>query len=74
MTLMTLNGAVEEVKKRDPGCYINRGLLERAIRDGKIGCISVGRRKIVNVDRVMEYLSTACDAEKPRTTNRKGGA
>ncbi len=71
---MTLNNAVDEIKKRDPGCYVTRGLLERAIHDGKIGYIPVGRRKIVNVDKVMEYLSTACDAEKPRTTNRKGGA
>ena len=69
---MTLNKAIETVRKRDPECYITRGLLEAAIREKKLGCVNVGTRKLVDVNKVMEYLSTACEIKEARTTVRRG--
>ncbi len=59
-TITTINKAVSLIRENNPGCYITRGMIENAIRKNEIGCISVGTRKLVDVDLIREYLDNAC--------------
>ena len=73
-TITTINRAVSLIRENNPECYITRGMIENAIRRNEIGCISVGTRKLVDVDLIKEYLDNACrvDAAAETMHSRKG--
>ena len=72
-TITTINKAVSLVRENNPGCYITRGMIENAIRNKELGYISVGCRKLVNYEQVLEYLNNACRIDyKPSEKGCKG--
>lgn len=64
-SLMTVSKAVKVLKEQNPDCYISKGLIERAIKNNQIGFIPIGNRKLIDIEMVQQYLSTACDPKSP---------
>lgn len=54
-----LDQAYEEVKKIDPQTAITKNIIRGLAIDGEIKCVMVGRKRLINVDDLIEYLSTA---------------
>lgn len=54
--IRTINGAVAELKKDDPGSAINTYMLRRWIATGKIKCIKSGNRYLIDMDVLKEFL------------------
>ena len=65
-TIMTISKAIEQIKLENPDCYLSRRLILDAINSGKLGCVEVGVRKLVNVDCVKEYLAEMCLVKNKR--------
>ena len=54
--MRTAPGALEIIKEQDPDTAVTLHYLRRLIKTGAIPCIPVGRKKLVNVDQLIEYL------------------
>lgn len=54
-----LDQAYEEVKKMDPQTAITKNIIRELVIDGEIKCVMVGRKRLINVDDLIEYLSTS---------------
>ena len=54
--MRTAPGALEIIKEQDPGTEITLHYLRRLIKTGAIPSVSVGRKKLVNVDLLLDYL------------------
>ena len=72
VTIMTISKAIEQIKSENPNCYLSRRLILDAIKDGKLGCVEVGVRKLVNVECVKQYLAEMCLVKQPEIENKKG--
>jgi hypothetical protein len=55
--LRTLDAAIEEIKTRDPQCSLTRYALRQAVLEGRIPCVMVGRKRLIDVSRVFAYLT-----------------
>ena len=66
--IVPVSKAIEILKNENPGSYISRGLIHQALENHEIGFIPVGNRKLVDIDKVQEFLSSACD---PKYTRKK---
>lgn len=56
--MRTAEGVMAEIKAQDPETGISLYFIRGLIRSGDIPVVSAGRRKLVNVDTVMDYLAT----------------
>lgn len=56
--MRTAEGVMEEIKTQDPGTKITLHFIRGLIRSGEIPVVEAGRRKLVNLDIVMDYLAT----------------
>lgn len=54
-----LDQAYEEVKKMDPQTAITKNIIRELVIDGEIKCVMVGRKRLINVDDLIEYLSNS---------------
>lgn len=54
--MRTAPGALAIIQQEDPGTDITLHYLRRLIKTGAIPCVPVGRKKLVNVDKLIEYL------------------
>lgn len=57
--MRTAPGALDIIKAEDPGTDITLHYLRRLIKTGAISCVPVGRKKLVNVDKLIDYLKGA---------------
>lgn len=55
--MRTASGALEVIKELDPETAVTLHYIRKLINSGKISHVDAGRKKLVNVDRLMEYLS-----------------
>lgn len=55
--LRTAEGALAIIKADDPGTAVTLRHVRRLIATGAVPHIPVGRKKLVNVDRLMDYLT-----------------
>ena len=64
--LRTAPGALQILQAEDPGTEVTLHYLRHLIKTGKIPCVPVGRKKLVNVDELQAYLagSTAKEMEE----------
>lgn len=53
-----LNEAYEEIKKIDPQTAITKNIIRGLTLDNKVKSVMVGRKRLINVDDLIEYLST----------------
>lgn len=55
--MRTASGALELIKEADPGTAVTLYYIRQLINTGEIPHIPVGRKKLVNVDQLLEYLA-----------------
>lgn len=48
----------KEIKALDPNTGLSESSIRRLIKEGKIQSIQVGNRHLINLDLVIEFLST----------------
>ncbi|MDR1320942.1 MAG: hypothetical protein LBK56_05900 [Gracilibacteraceae bacterium] len=51
--LRTLGAAIDELRERDPETSLTRYALRRAVLEGRVPCIMIGRKRLVDVDNVI---------------------
>lgn len=56
--MRTAEGVMAEIKAQDPQTGISLNFIRGLIRSGEIPVVSAGKRKLVNVDTVLDYLAT----------------
>lgn len=54
--LRTAEGALEIIKGEDPDTAVTLRHVRRLIATGAVPHVPVGRKKLVNVDRLLAYL------------------
>lgn len=57
--MRTASGALEIIKELDPDTAVTLHYIRRLINTGEIPHINAGRKKLVNVDWLLEYLAQA---------------
>ena len=55
--IRTAPGAYEIIKEADPETAVTLHYIRQLIRTGEFPSVAVGRKKLVNVDKLMEYLA-----------------
>ena len=48
---------VSELRKLDPSCPITETFIRSLVKRGLVASVSVGRRRLVNFDDLLRYLS-----------------
>lgn len=54
--MRTAAGALEIIKAEDPGTAVTLRFIRGLINTGAVPHVPVGKKKLVNVDKLMEYL------------------
>lgn len=54
--IRSIRAALKEIHEGDENSQITRYMIDEAIEQGHIKCIMSGRRKMVNVDEVLQYF------------------
>ena len=55
--MRTAAGVLAEIKAEDPATEVTLHYLRRIINTGQVPVTAVGRKKLVDVDAVMEYIA-----------------
>jgi len=55
--------AIDELHKADPGSGFTLHALRKAVNGGEIPCVRCGRKILVNMDKVFEYLYSGSPVE-----------
>ncbi len=53
-----LSEAYNELKKDDPDTALTMNALRCLVKSGKIQSVQVGRKRLVNYEKLLEYLAT----------------
>lgn len=56
--IRTINGAMDELRKLDQNCAITPHLLRNFCREGASFTKKLGQKYYINVDMLIEWLST----------------
>ena len=62
--------ALDLIRKEDPDTQITLNFIRTLAYSGKIPCVKIGRRYLINVDALIEYLKTS----KISSTEYKAGS
>lgn len=54
--MRTAEGALAVIKAEDPGTAVTLRFIRGLINTEAVPCVPVGRKKLVDVDRLMDYL------------------
>lgn len=54
--MRTAAGAIEIIKAEDPGTAVTERYIRRLIATGEVPHVACGRKKLVNVDKLLNYL------------------
>lgn len=55
--------ALDLIRQEDPGTSVTLNLIRALASSGKIPCEMVGRRHLINVDALIEYLEKPTKSE-----------
>jgi len=64
MRLRTQREALEELRAIDPGCALSAWALRSMILSGRVATIQVGRKRLIDLDRLPEYLAAPAPASQ----------
>ena len=56
--MRTAEGALEIIKAEDPEAAVTLRYIRRLIATGEVNYVPVGRKKLVNVDKLLAYLES----------------
>lgn len=62
--MRTVQQCVSYFKEQDPECCIGEWCVRKLVNEGKIPVRHSGRRILINLDTLIEYLSGGEDLEK----------
>lgn len=62
--MRTAAGVLEIIKQEDPGSEITLHFIRQTIRSGAVPTVEVGRRKLVDADALIEYITSGVPAEE----------
>lgn len=60
--MRTAEGALDIIKAEDPKTAVTLRYIRRLISTGAIPCTPVGRKRLINVDRLLAYLDNVNSA------------
>ena len=63
--MRTAERVLDEIKAADPDTEVTLHYIRQLIREEAVPVVCCGRKKLVNVDAVMELLSAGYKAEEP---------
>ena len=66
MRLRTQREALEELRAVDPGCALTAYALREMVLSGRIKTISVGRKRLIDLDRLPDYLAAPAPTDGVR--------
>lgn len=55
--MRTAQGVIDEIKALDPNTEITLTCIRKLIRQNVVPVVSVGNKKLVDVDQVLEYFT-----------------
>lgn len=59
LRIRSIPSAVEEIRKEDPGAYINETLLRRWVKMGLISRVPhPGKMALINLDELLDFLAS----------------
>lgn len=62
--MRTIDDAAAIVREMDPDTAVTPRALRRLVSEGTIPSVSVGRKRLVNVDLVLTFLGTGTAADE----------
>lgn len=63
--MRTLDECYAELKKMDENTAISKYYLRQLAISGKIPVVMCGRKRLINLDGLIEYISSPCVAAAP---------
>jgi hypothetical protein len=64
--MRTLDGVMAIIREEDPDSSVSRYLVRRVICCGLVPVLQIGRRKLVDADKVIEFLASGVDLNELR--------
>ena len=71
--MRTAEKALAEIKQADPGTEVTLHYLRRLIKAEAVPVVSCGRKKLVNVDSVIELLANGYELQDESPAFTAGG-
>ena len=66
--MRTLDECYKELKELDPNTSITKYFLRQLAIQNKVPCVMAGRKRLINLDKVIEYLNTMSLPETPHSS------
>ncbi len=57
LQMRLLSEAYAEIKKDDPNTALTMNALRCLVKKGDIPCVQIGRKKLINYEKLLEYLA-----------------
>ena len=70
--MRTLDECYAEIKKIDSNTAISKYLIRQLALSGKIPVVMCGRKRLINLDRLIDYLSDPCVAAEKKVIHYSG--
>lgn len=70
--MRTADKALAIIKAEAPDTGVTLHYIRQLIKNGKVPAVSVGRKRLVNVDTLMEYIAVGGDREAEELTQSTG--
>jgi len=68
MRMRTQSEVMKHIRQDDPDTAITPWALRSMVLSGKIPSVQVGRKRLINIDTLPEYLSPTSEPEPPERT------
>ncbi len=65
-----LKEAAAEIKQIDPGSAVTPYFIRQLALEGKIKSVMAGRKRLINLDSLIEYLDNQCGSKSPEGTGK----
>ena len=66
MRMRTIPQAVKEIQRADPGTALTVKGLRRLVSEGKIDVVTVGNKRLINLDGLQSELYRSTDTPPPQ--------
>jgi excisionase family DNA binding protein len=63
--MRTINQAVDELKREDPGCALTKNALRQMVLKKRIPSVMVGSKYLVNLDTIRAYFENLSSDKEP---------
>ena len=62
--MRTAAGVLAAIKEQDPGTEVTLHFIRSIINSGAITVVNAGTKKLVDADRVIEYIASGCKIQE----------